>query len=139
MDKELKFSKLSEVELVEEASENAHILIEENGKIKRLAGDTGGSGYPYFELTTIFNPNSSTAVVLNEVDTELLDKILSLKTPVTLKLPLPDDGYAICSCSYMNYTDMVGLLVSGGIIMGIIVPPGVYDDDYAIGIIMSVI
>lgn len=50
MNEELKFQKLSEVELVEEASENAHPLIEEGGKIKRAKGGLGG-GIPMFDLT----------------------------------------------------------------------------------------
>lgn len=53
MSEELKFKKLSEVELVEEASEDAHILIEENGQIKRAVGKVGdsGSSIPTFDLT----------------------------------------------------------------------------------------
>lgn len=45
MGEELKFQKLSEVELVEEASESAHPLVEEDGKIKRAKGGLGGGTY----------------------------------------------------------------------------------------------
>lgn len=50
MNEELKFQKLSDVELVEEASEAAHPLVEEDGKIKRVKGGIGG-GIPVFDLT----------------------------------------------------------------------------------------
>lgn len=51
MSEEMKFQKLSEVELVEEASENAHPLIEEDGQIKRAKGGLSGAGIPVFDLT----------------------------------------------------------------------------------------
>ena len=52
MGEELKFQKLAEVELVEEAPEGAHPLIEVDGKIKRALQIKGsGSGIPVFDLT----------------------------------------------------------------------------------------
>lgn len=52
MGEELKFQKLAEVELVEEAPEGAHPLIEVDGKIKRTLQIKGsGSGIPVFDLT----------------------------------------------------------------------------------------
>ena len=44
MNEELKFQKLSEVELLEEAPEDAHPLVETNGTIKRVKGGLGGGG-----------------------------------------------------------------------------------------------
>lgn len=42
MDKELKFSRLSEVEKVGNVSANACALVEDEGKIKRVTGGLGG-------------------------------------------------------------------------------------------------
>ena len=52
MSEELKFKKLSEVEIVEKPATGAHMLIEEGGKIKRAAeGITG----PYiFDVTKVW-------------------------------------------------------------------------------------
>lgn len=65
MGEELKFQKLSEVELVEEASESAHPLVEEDGKIKRAKGGLGGS-IPTFDLTPYIADDAS------NVNTEML-------------------------------------------------------------------
>lgn len=53
MSEELKFQKLSEVELVEEASKNAHVLVEDEGKIKRVSGGVGSGAY-VIDLTDDF-------------------------------------------------------------------------------------
>lgn len=42
------FTKLSEVPVVEKVSENAKVLIEENGEIKRATGGVGGGKNVYF-------------------------------------------------------------------------------------------
>jgi hypothetical protein len=53
MDKELKFSRLSEVEKVESVSANACALVEDEGKIKRVTGGIGGGEF-IFNVTPLF-------------------------------------------------------------------------------------
>lgn len=43
-EQELKFKKLADVELVDEAPDTAHALAEVDGEIKRVAGGVGGGG-----------------------------------------------------------------------------------------------
>lgn len=74
MGEELKFQKLSEVELVEEASESAHPLVEEDGKIKRAKGGLGGS-IPTFDLTPYLAEDGSS------VNLEAVNEGLVIITP----------------------------------------------------------
>lgn len=76
MGEELKFQKLSEVELVEEASESAHPLVEEDGKIKRVKGGLGGAGIPTFDLTPYIADDAS------NVNTEMMSSGALIINPI---------------------------------------------------------
>lgn len=76
MGEELKFQKLSEVELVEEVSESAHPLVEEDGKIKRVKGGLGGAGIPTFDLTPYIADDAS------NVNTEMMSSGVLIINPI---------------------------------------------------------
>lgn len=76
MSEELKFQKLSEVELVEKASANARHLVEEDGKIKRVKGGLGGAGIPTFDLTPYIADDAS------NVNTEMMSSGVLIINPI---------------------------------------------------------
>lgn len=88
MNKELKFSRLSEVEKVESVSANACALVEDEGKIKRVTGGLGGGEFifnvtPFFEDAEFYESSEEVPefpevpIVVND------DFVISLTTPLT--------------------------------------------------------
>ena len=78
---ELKFQKLSEVELLEEAPDGAHVVVEVEGQIKRVAGGLGG-GLPTLKLTTPTTLAGNYA--LNDTDAALMEELYVNQVPAVL-------------------------------------------------------
>lgn len=97
MNEELKFQKLSEVELLEEAPEDAHPLVETGGTIKRVKGGLGGGGYATLRLSTpIVEFEQEVELELNEEDQAQVTQALEKGLPVWIIIPF-DDGISYLS------------------------------------------
>lgn len=86
---ELKFKKLSDVELIEEAPDTAHALAEIDGEIKRVSGGLGGGGGYLVDATgegaLVVDSSSDTPNIMVTVPVPGLAEALEKGSTVTVK------------------------------------------------------
>ena len=124
----MKFQNLSEVELLAEAPEDAHPLVETGGTIKRVKGGLGGGGYATLRLSTpIVEVGQRVELELNEEDQAQVTQALEKGLPVWIIIPF-DDGISYLSGIGTPFSiadipsSLVGFGFSCGMGMGFINP-----------------
>lgn len=94
---ELKFQKLSEVELLEKAPGTAHALAEVDGRIKRVAGGVGGGGGNIYvwDVTEYIDPENLTTeltIPMTVEEAEVLVAAFKAAQGVQLKYTVSLEG-----------------------------------------------
>lgn len=115
-EQELKFKKLADVELVDEAPDTAHALAEIDGEIKRVAGGVGGGAGGYLvDATGELTNKDSTMIIATPVPGMM--EALEKGSVVIVKLDMGEMSagaasgtYAYMPCTMVcNYYDLAAI------------------------------